>query len=190
MAARFSDVYLTWGEPPEQVAEKIDWIRKLAADAGRTVRFGIRLHVITRDTADQAWAEARRLLDGFAPEAIRAVQEGLARSESEGQRRMLALHGGSTDGLEVAPNLWAGIGLVRGGAGTALVGSHAEVAERIVEYQQLGIEEFVLSGHPHVEEAYWFGEGVLPRLEKAKLWRRPGGTEPVTDVQIPFAGRG
>ncbi len=190
VAARFSDVYLTWGEPPAQVAEKITWIRKLAADAERTVRFGIRLHVITRDTADQAWAEARRLLDGFAPEAIRAVQEGLARSESEGQRRMLALHGGSTDGLEVAPNLWAGIGLVRGGAGTALVGSHAEVAERIVEYQQLGIEEFVLSGHPHVEEAYWFGEGVLPRLEKAKLWRRPGGTEPVTDVQIPFAGRG
>ncbi|KOT44055.1 alkanesulfonate monooxygenase [Streptomyces rimosus subsp. rimosus] len=190
VAARFSDVYLTWGEPPAQVAEKITWIRKLAADAGRTVRFGIRLHVITRDTADQAWAEARRLLDGFAPEAIRAVQEGLARSESEGQRRMLALHGGSTDGLEVAPNLWAGIGLVRGGAGTALVGSHAEVAERIVQYQQLGIEEFVLSGHPHVEEAYWFGEGVLPRLEKAKLWRRPGETEPVTDVQIPFAGRG
>ncbi|MEU7206559.1 LLM class flavin-dependent oxidoreductase [Streptomyces sp. NPDC045470] len=190
VAARFSDVYLTWGEPPAQVAEKITWIRKLAADAGRTVRFGIRLHVITRDTADQAWAEARRLLDGFAPEAIRAVQEGLARSESEGQRRMLALHGGSTDGLEVAPNLWAGIGLVRGGAGTALVGSHAEVAERIVEYRQLGIEEFVLSGHPHVEEAYWFGEGVLPRLAKEKLWRRPGETETETDVQIPFAGRG
>ncbi|OKI00811.1 alkanesulfonate monooxygenase [Streptomyces sp. CB02923] len=205
VAARFSDVYLTWGEPPGQVAEKITWIRKLAADAGRTVRFGIRLHVITRDTADQAWAEARRLLDGFSPEAVRAVQEGLARSESEGQRRMLALHGGSTDGLEVAPNLWAGIGLVRGGAGTALVGSHAEVAERITEYQRLGIEEFVLSGHPHVEEAYWFGEGVLPRLADAGLWRHPGaagagrgpgsgavpgaGPGAVPDVQVPFAGR-
>ncbi|MFH8750429.1 LLM class flavin-dependent oxidoreductase [Streptomyces rimosus] len=192
VAARFSDVYLTWGEPPEQVAEKITWIRKLAADAGRTVRFGIRLHVITRDTADQAWAEARRLLDGFSPEAIRAVQEGLARSESEGQRRMLALHGGSTDGLEVAPNLWAGIGLVRGGAGTALVGSHAEVAERIAEYHRLGIEEFVLSGHPHVEEAYWFGEGVLPRLAEAGLWRWPaeGGPAEAAEAQVPFAGRG
>ncbi|WP_055564322.1 LLM class flavin-dependent oxidoreductase [Streptomyces atriruber] len=192
VAARFSDVYLTWGEPPAQVAEKIARIRKLAADAGRTVRFGIRLHVMTRDTADQAWAEARRLLDGFSPEAIRAVQEGLARSESEGQRRMMALHGGSTDGLEVAPNLWAGIGLVRGGAGTALVGSHAEVAERIVEYQKLGIEEFVLSGHPHLEEAYWFGEGVLPRLAEAGLWWRPAGVGEQgagTEVQIPFAGR-
>ncbi|KAA6213032.1 LLM class flavin-dependent oxidoreductase [Streptomyces albofaciens JCM 4342] len=192
VAARYSDVYLTWGEPLAQVAEKITWIRKAAADAGRTVRFGIRLHVITRDTADQAWTEARRLLDGFSPETVRAVQEGLARSESEGQRRMLALHGGSTDGLEVAPNLWAGIGLVRGGAGTALVGSHAEVAERIVEYQRLGIDEFVLSGHPHVEEAYWFGEGVLPRLAEAGVWRRPGEAEPVveSDVQVPFAGRG
>ncbi|WP_446041714.1 LLM class flavin-dependent oxidoreductase [Streptomyces sp. SID1121] len=186
VAARHSDVYLTWGEPPAQVAEKIEWIRGLAAKEGRTVRFGIRLHVITRDTADQAWAEARRLLDGFSPDAIKAVQAGLARSESEGQRRMLALHGGSTDGLEISPNLWAGIGLVRGGAGTALVGSHTEVAERIEEYSRLGIDEFIMSGHPHVEEAYWFGEGVLPRLAEAGLWTHPaaGAGGPVS---VPFA---
>ncbi|RST20093.1 LLM class flavin-dependent oxidoreductase, partial [Streptomyces sp. WAC04770] len=164
VAARHADVYLTWGEPPAQVAEKIAWIRKLAAEHGRTLRFGIRLHVITRDTSEAAWAEADRLLAGFDPETVRSVQEGLRRSESEGQRRMLELHGGGRDGLEIHPNLWAGIGLVRGGAGTALVGSHAEVAERIREYQALGIDEFVLSGYPHLEEAYWFGEGVLPRL--------------------------
>ena len=62
----------------------------------------------------------------------------------------------------IAPNLWAGIGLVRGGAGTALVGSHDEVADRIAEYHELGFDEFILSGHPHLEEAYWFGEGVMP----------------------------
>lgn len=78
---------------------------------------------------------------------------------------MLALHGGSKDNLEVSPNLWAGVGLVRGGAGTALVGSHEEVAERIEEYADLGIDEFILSGYPHLEELYWFGEGVLPILE-------------------------
>lgn len=161
------------GEPPAQVEEKIAWIRSLAEKQGRQVRFGIRLHVITRDTADHAWAEARRLLDGFSDEAVATVQAGLARSESEGQRRMLALHGGSRDGLEVSPNLWAGIGLVRGGAGTALVGSHAEVAERIEEYHRLGVDEFIMSGHPHVEEAYWFGEGVLPRLAAAGLWTHP-----------------
>ncbi|MGW1591589.1 LLM class flavin-dependent oxidoreductase [Streptomyces sp. NPDC002386] len=192
IAARHADVYLTWGEPPAQVAEKIARIRRLAAGQDRVLRFGIRLHVITRDTSEQAWAEAHRLLDGFDPETVRAVQEGLARSESEGQRRMLALHGGgSRASLEIHPNLWAGIGLVRGGAGTALVGSHAEVAERIKEYHALGIEEFVLSGYPHLEEAYWFGEGVLPRLRAQGLWTHPlraQGAAPA--AQVPFAGSG
>ncbi|MFI1287964.1 LLM class flavin-dependent oxidoreductase [Streptomyces sp. NPDC020792] len=173
VAARHADVYLTWGEPPAAVAEKIAWIRALADKEGRGIRFGIRLHVISRDTSEQAWAEARRLLDGFDDETIRGVQSGLARSESEGQRRMLALHGGTRDDLEIHPNLWAGIGLVRGGAGTALVGSHAEVAERIAEYHRIGIDEFVLSGYPHLEEVYWFGEGVLPRLRAQGLWTHP-----------------
>ncbi|MBW3357921.1 LLM class flavin-dependent oxidoreductase [Streptomyces microflavus] len=189
VAARHSDVYLTWGEPPAQVAEKIAWIRSLAAEEGRTVRFGIRLHVITRDTSQAAWAEADRLLAGFDPATVRSVQEGLRRSESEGQRRMLELHGGGRDGLEIHPNLWAGIGLVRGGAGTALVGSHAEVADRIREYHALGIDEFVLSGYPHLEEAYWFGEGVLPRLAEAGLWTHPAGpVRPGGSTEIPFAG--
>ncbi|MFD8061554.1 LLM class flavin-dependent oxidoreductase [Streptomyces cyaneofuscatus] len=189
VAARHADVYLTWGEPPAQVAEKIAWIRSLAAERGRTVRFGIRLHVITRDTSEAAWAEADRLLAGFDPATVRSVQEGLRRSESEGQRRMLELHGGGRDGLEIHPNLWAGIGLVRGGAGTALVGGHAEVADRIREYHALGIDEFVLSGYPHLEEAYWFGEGVLPRLADAGLWTHPvGPVRPAGGTEIPFAG--
>ncbi|MBV1856019.1 LLM class flavin-dependent oxidoreductase [Catellatospora tritici] len=187
VAARHSDVYLTWGEPPAQVAAKLDWMRKLAAEQGRELRYGIRLHVITRDTAEEAWAQAGKLLAGISDADIERVQAGLARSESEGQKRMLALHGGSRDRLEVAPNLWAGVGLVRGGAGTALVGSHTEVADRIAEYAELGISEFILSGHPHVEEAYWFGEGVLSLLRARGLWRHPfgGGADEVPDV--PFA---
>ncbi|CAL9271903.1 Alkanesulfonate monooxygenase [Streptomyces sp. SudanB5_2050] len=185
VAARHVDVYLTWGEPPAQVAEKIARTRASAEREGRTLRFGVRLHVITRDTAEAAWAQAHRLLDGFDPRTVASVQAGLARSESEGQRRMLALHGGSRDGLEIHPNLWAGIGLVRGGAGTALVGSHDEVAERIEEYAAVGIEEFVLSGYPHLEEAYWFGEGVLPRLRARGRWRHPYGR-----TAAPSAGAG
>jgi alkanesulfonate monooxygenase len=164
VAARHSDVYLTWGEPPQQVKEKIDWIRSLAEREGRTVRFGIRLHSISRDSARDAWATADRLLDDLSPETVAAAQAALGRSESVGQQRMLALHGGEREGLEISPNLWAGVGLVRGGAGTALVGSHADVADRIEEYHALGIEHFVLSGYPHLEEAYWFGEGVIPEL--------------------------
>jgi alkanesulfonate monooxygenase len=189
VAARHSDVYLTWGEPPDAVADKIRWIRDLATTCERPdVRFGIRLHVITRDSAEEAWAQARRLIERVDQTTIQTVQEGLARSESEGQRRMRALHGGSTDNLEVSPNLWAGVGLVRGGAGTALVGSHAQVAERIEEYARLGIDEFVLSGYPHLEEAYWFGEGVLPILRERGLWEHPDKqAEPQAPPLIRFA---
>ena len=73
----------------------------------------------------------------------------------------------------MSPNLWSGVGLVRGGAGTALVGSHEEVADRIAEYHELGIDEFILSGYPHVEEAYWFGEGVMPVLRRRGLLGAP-----------------
>jgi alkanesulfonate monooxygenase len=169
VAARHVDVYLTWGEPPAQVAEKLAWIRGLADAEGREVRFGIRLHVITRDTEAEAWAEAGRLLGYLDPKEIEFAQRILAKSESVGQERMVALHagyqpGGSARELEIYPHLWTGVGLVRGGAGTALVGSHEQVADLIEEYAALGIEEFILSGYPHLEEAYWFGEGVLPVL--------------------------
>jgi alkanesulfonate monooxygenase len=169
VAAEHADVYLTWGEPPDDVAEKLDRVRERAERARRSLRFGIRLNVIARDTAAEAWDEARRLLDGLDDERIAAAQAVQRSSESEGQRRMLALHGGRTDRLEVSPNLWAGIGLVRGGAGTALVGSHDEVAGRIQEYHDLGVSEFVLSGYPHLEEAYRVGEGVVPALRRRGL---------------------
>ncbi len=189
VAARHADVYLTWGEPLADVAAKVNWMRGVARKEGRTLRFGLRIHIITRDTAEAAWAEAARLLAAIDPETIRQVQAGLHRSESVGQKRMLALHGGSTDHLEIAPNLWAGVGLVRGGAGTALVGSHTEVAARIREYAEAGIDEFVLSGIPHLEEAYWFAEGVLPQLEREGLWTHPrgSGTKNGRSVDIPFS---
>lgn len=189
VAARHADVYLTWGEPPEAVAEKVAWIRQLATDAGRDpdrpIKFGIRMHTITRDTSTEAWAEADRLVAGIDQETLDKVQAGLRRSESQGQRQMLELNGGSKDDLEIYPNVWAGIGLVRGGAGTALVGSHEEVADRIEEYHSVGIDEFVLSAYPHLEGAYWFGEGVLPILARRGLWEHPHPT--AVSAQVPFA---
>jgi alkanesulfonate monooxygenase len=167
VAARQVDVYLLWGEPPQMARERIERVREKADAQGRSIRFGMRLHVITRDNEKEAWAEANRLLDTMDPALIDAAQQLLNRSESVGQQRMLSLHGGSRDELEVSPNLWAGIGLVRPGAGTALVGSHEQVAERLFEYYELGLDEFILSGHPHLEEAYAVGEGVLPLVRRA-----------------------
>ncbi|MFD6890135.1 LLM class flavin-dependent oxidoreductase [Streptomyces sp. NPDC059957] len=166
VAARQADVQLLWGEPPSAIAARIDRLRKRARSAGRTVRFGLRLHIISRDSAAEAWAEADRILAGLDPAAVRASQERFAAMDSTGQARMAALHGGVADAerLTVAPNLWAGIGLVREGAGTALVGSHDEVAARLAEYRALGVDEFILSGYPHLEEAYRVGEEVAPRL--------------------------
>lgn len=187
VAAKHADVYLTWGEPPAAVAKKIAWIRQLAEQQGREVRFGIRMHTINRDTSEEAWAEADRLLEGIDDAEIRRVQEGLRRSESVGQQNMLALNNGSREGLEIHPNVWAGVGLVRGGAGTALVGSHEEVADRIEEYAALGIEEFVLSAYPHLEGAYHFGEGVLPVLEKRGLWTNPAPV--AATASVPFGGQ-
>jgi alkanesulfonate monooxygenase len=192
VAASHVDVYLTWGEPPAAVAEKIERVSAAAAERGRSVRFGIRLHTISRDDSAAAWAQADRLLDSVPAATIAQVQAKLRESESEGQRRMLELHGGSRNDLEVSPNLWAGVGLGRGGAGTALVGSHVEVAERIEEYAEAGIEELVLSGYPHLEELYWFGEGVLPLLERKGLWTPPGRDGVVSSggregTAVPFA---
>ena len=169
IAAEFADVYLTWGEPPQAAAAKIERVREQAGALGRKVRFGIRLHTISRDTSAAAWAVANEMLADLTDEEITKATALHASSESEGQRRMTALHGGRVDKLEIYPNLWAGVGLIRGGAGTALVGSHQEVADLITEYHLLGFDEFIMSGYPHLEEAYWFAEGVRPLLADTGL---------------------
>jgi alkanesulfonate monooxygenase len=179
LTAKHVDVYLTWGEPPAAVAEKIADVRARAARLGRTVRFGIRLHVIVRETTQEAWEAADDLISRLDEVTIARAQAHQAKMDSVGQQRMAALHGGKRDKLEIAPNLWAGVGLVRGGAGTALVGDPEIVAERMKEYADLGIDTFVLSGYPHLEEAYRFAEYVFPLL--------PGKQRQYTD-DINFTG--
>ncbi|WP_336983269.1 MULTISPECIES: FMNH2-dependent alkanesulfonate monooxygenase [unclassified Cedecea] len=167
LAAEQVDLYLTWGEPPHLVKEKIEQVRAKAEARGRQVRFGIRLHVIVRETNEEAWQAANRLISHLDDITIAKAQAAFARSDSVGQQRMAALHGGKRDKLEISPNLWAGVGLVRGGAGTALVGDGPTVAARINEYANLGIDSFILSGYPHLEEAYRAGELLFPHLDVA-----------------------
>jgi alkanesulfonate monooxygenase len=164
VAAKHADVYLTWGEPPGDVAEKIAAAKAAAAAQGRTMCFGIRLHVIVRETAAEAWDAADALIKHVDDAAIAMAQKTFARFDSVGQQRMARLHGGRRDRLEISPNLWAGVGLVRGGAGTALVGDPQQVAERMREYMAVGIDRFILSGYPHLEECYRFAELVFPLL--------------------------
>ncbi len=181
VAAKHIDVYLTWGETPNQVAQKIEEVRQLAAKQGRTVKFGIRLHVIVRETESEAWDAANDLIKYVDEEAIATAQKAFARADSEGQQRMTQLHGGSKEALEISPNLWAGVGLVRGGAGTALVGNPDTVAQRMLEYAELGIESFIFSGYPHLEEAYRVAELLFPRLP---LENQPAPL--TTHVMSPF----
>jgi alkanesulfonate monooxygenase len=165
LAAEQVEMVLTWGEPPAAVAEKIEQVRAKAAKLGRTVRFGIRLHVIVRETNEEAWKAADKLISHLDDDTIARAQASLSRFDSVGQQRMAALHGGSRDNLEVSPNLWAGVGLVRGGAGTALVGDGPTVAARVQEYADLGIDTFIFSGYPHLEESYRVAELLFPHLD-------------------------
>jgi alkanesulfonate monooxygenase len=164
IAAEHIDFYLTWGEPPAQVADKIARVRQLAAKQSRTVRFGIRLHIIVRETNEEAWQAASDLIRYIDKDTIERAQKGLSKFDSEGQRRMASIVQSGLNNLEVSPNLWAGIGLVRSGAGTALVGDPSTVAQRVLEYADLGIESFILSGYPHLEEAYRVAELLFPLL--------------------------
>ncbi|MBU9831001.1 FMNH2-dependent alkanesulfonate monooxygenase [Rahnella sp. FC061912-K] len=168
LAAEQVELYLTWGEPPALVKEKIEQVRAKAAAKGRTVRFGIRLHVIVRETNEEAWRAADKLIANVDDETIQRAQAAFAKTDSVGQHRMAALHGGDRNKLEIYPNLWAGIGLVRTGAGTALVGDGPTVAARMQEYADLGIDTFIFSGYPHLEEAYRVSELLFPHLDLAK----------------------
>ncbi|MGO9817450.1 MAG: FMNH2-dependent alkanesulfonate monooxygenase [Acidocella sp.] len=161
------DTYLSWGEPPAAVGEKLAKAQVAAAKYGRKLNFGVRLHIIVRETAQEAWDAAESLISHLDDATIAKAQAKFASMDSVGQRRMAALHGGKRDKLEIYPNLWAGVGLARGGAGTALLGDAEQVSRLMREYMDVGVENFILSGYPHLEEAYRVAELVFPRLNLA-----------------------
>lgn len=168
LAAQKVDLYITWGEKPQDVKEKIEDLKQRAAKYGRTLRFGVRLHVIVRETEEEAWSVAEKLISKLDDETIEQHHKVLEKRESIGQKRMTALTNGgkarTREELEISPNLWAGIGLAREGCATALVGSPEIIVERINEYANMGVDTFVFSGYPHLEEAYKFAELVFPLL--------------------------
>ncbi len=184
VAGDLVDSYLSWGEPPADVAQKFAAVRARAEQSGRTLSYGVRLHVIVRETEAEAWREAERLIEHLDDSAIQAARSILSRLDSAGQQRMSALHGFSRDKLRIGPHLWAGVGLVRGGAGTALVGDPDQVAGALREYMTVGADRFILSGYPHLEEAHRFAELVMPLMPRAS---RPGRNKAHVNTG-PFGG--
>jgi alkanesulfonate monooxygenase len=174
VGAEDTDVYLLWGETLDMVQERIEDMKRRAADVGRTLRFGMRIHVVVRETEEEAWAAADHLISEI-PENFQNMMERIhARTDSEGERRQMEMRkraaeqNGGGESLVLAPNLWAGIGKARLGVGTALVGSGENVAKRLQEYADLGIDTFILSGYPHLEEAQRFGQYVMPHFAGKK----------------------
>lgn len=163
VGAEDTDVYLLWGETAEMVRERIEDMKVRAAAAGRTLRFGLRIHVIARQTDEEARAAARHLVSEIPDNFQQMVDRHHARGESEGEKRQRQLAAAAEDGW-ITDHLWSGIGKARLGVGTALVGSGESVARCLEEYIGLGIDTFILSGYPHLEEAQRFGKHVMPHF--------------------------
>jgi len=172
MAAGLADTYLTYGEPPPVAGEKISRVRELAALQGRTLHYGVRLHVIVRETREEAWEAAQWLYDRVDPAVVEELRRNTRESGSLSQERMGSLWDGSLPrdarAWEIYPDLWSGIGLTRVGNAVAIVGDPETVAARLRDYEAWGFDTFILSGYPLLEEAFRFAELVMPLLRNRK----------------------
>jgi alkanesulfonate monooxygenase len=168
IAAELADVYLLWGDTVDAIETRLTTMRAQEARVERVadtpLTYGLRCHVVVRETEEEAWKAAERLISRIDPAVRRRFIDASAAVDSEGQRRQQVLAASSS--LVVEPHLWAGVGLARSGVGVAIVGDPAQVAAKLRAYQALGISTFILSGYPHLEECRRFGEMVMPLLKR------------------------
>ncbi|MBM3227020.1 MAG: LLM class flavin-dependent oxidoreductase [Candidatus Tectomicrobia bacterium] len=163
LAVRHAEVYLMWIEPPAQVGARIERVTAQAQACGRQVSFGLRTHLVVRDHEDDAWAAADSLIAQADPRVVQqrqAVMVGTPMVGQQTQAMRVAEH-------RVGPHLWNGLSTVRVNCGTAIVGTPQQVVEELMIYWRLGVDEFILSGFPHVEECERVSQDVLPRLRVA-----------------------
>jgi alkanesulfonate monooxygenase len=168
-AAKDADVYLMWPDTEDQIVSVMDDMKQRAASYGRTLRFGYRVHVVVRDTEDEAREAAAHLIAAVDEETGDAIRSRSLDSTSTGVRRQAELRESATNDGFVETLLWTGIGRARSGCGAALVGTPEQVAQKILRYRDLGIEAFIFSGYPHETEAQRFANTVLPLLPHGPL---------------------
>lgn len=177
-AVETADVYLMWAEPldwiGEQIAEMERLRRELKREKGidRPLRYGLRAQVLVRETEEEAWNEARAIVSKIDREALEQSQQRFSGTDATNQKRQNELRERSrANDYVVGPNLWAGLSLVRGGGSMLLVGTPEQLSDRLLEFVDVGISSFILSGYPNLEEAEITGELLLP-LVKRKLAER------------------
>ena len=185
LCGQHCDVYLMWPEPKEQIAERMRAVNAVAERYERSLDYGLRVHVIVRDTEQEAREYAQHLVSKLEDDAGRAIRERALDSTSLGvahqaKNRDLA----DMEGF-VEPHLWTGVGRARSGCGAAIVGSTDQVLSELESYQKMGIRAFILSGYPHMEECEHFGTRVMPQLNTCSLpqaYGRQPSTNPLTPL--------
>mgnify|MGYP002623201706 CR=1 FL=1 len=182
-AARHADVYMSYAEPPDMVAERIDRVRSRAAELGRQIRCALSFQVVARETSEEAWAQVDATLEGIDQTTLErsiAMIGAMGHDQSGARRRLLSRLDGSPTNAVISPNLWIGPMLLRPGYAPVLVGSYTEIADRIQEYAELGCDEFEFGGTPCVEDFLRFGDNVMPILRERGLLDDP---TPATTLQ-------
>lgn len=167
--AQGCDVYLMWPDKIDAVTEIMADMTRRAAGYGRTLKFGYRVHMIVRETEDEARSYARTLLSKLDVEAGAAIRQKSLDSASAGVARQAELRSTADDEGYVEDNLWTGIGRARSGCGAAIVGDPDQVLAKINAYRAMGIDAFIFSGYPHQRECDLFSRYVLPKLDHGPL---------------------
>ena len=169
LCAEHCDVYLMWPETEEKLQGLMDNMTQKAAGYNRTVQFGLRVHVIVRETEEEARAYADSLLSKLDLDLGTDIRNRAQDAASLGVARQSQLRAEADEKYYVEPHLWTGIGLARSGCGAAIVGNPDQVVEKLERYMEMGIRSFILSGYPHQQECELFAKHVLPRIKTVSL---------------------
>jgi len=180
------DVYLMWPEKKEELADRMKAVHACAQKYNRVIDYGLRVHMIVRDTEQEAREYAQELVSKLDDDQGKAIRERALDAKSLGVALQAKNRDAATDDGFIEPHLWTGVGRARSGCGAALVGSVDQVMSEIEAYQKMGIRSFIFSGYPHLEECHSFGTRVLPHLKTCSL-PEVYGRVPSEPPSVPLA---